>query len=233
MQQSEFDKFAEEYQATLAKSITVSGEEPSFFHQYKVVTAFNIAKRANLHVERILDFGSGVGNSLPFFREHFPQSKLTCADVSTRSLEVSAARFPDVSDYLQISGPRLPAVDGRFDLVFSACVFHHIARIEHESWLTELQRVCRPSGMLIVFEHNPWNPLTLKVVHDCPFDRDANLISAPQFRRTLVRSGWHDAKITYTLFFPRSLAFLRNVERFLGFFPLGAQYAAIATAPPK
>jgi hypothetical protein len=33
MQQSEFDKFAEEYHALLARSVALSGEKPSFFHE--------------------------------------------------------------------------------------------------------------------------------------------------------------------------------------------------------
>lgn len=233
MKQSEFDKFAEEYELTLAKTISFSGEPPSFFYQYKVAAAAEIARTRGVLIAQILDFGSGVGNSLPFLSKYFPHSRVICADVSRRSLEVSAARFPGAAEYLEIQGKHLPFPDAHFDLVFSACVFHHIPRAEHGGWLGELRRVSRPSGLLTVFEHNPWNPLTLKVVHDCPFDRDVNLISAPQFRRSLVRSGWHDAKIMYTLFFPRPLAFLRNAERFLRSVPLGAQYAAVATAPRK
>jgi len=231
MDRSEFDEFAQDYGATLAKTISFSGEAPSFFWQYKVAAAAEIAKSNRIRVDRILDFGSGVGNSLPFFSRYFPNSRVTCADVSGGSLEVSAARFPGVADHLEIQGKRLSLPDSCVDLVFSACVFHHIRRAEREDWSTELRRVCRPDGMLIVFEHNPWNPLTLKAVHDCPFDRDVNLISARQFRRSLVNTGWCDAKVIYALFFPRPLAFLRGVERFLRSVPLGAQYAAIATAP--
>jgi SAM-dependent methyltransferase len=148
-------------------------------------------------------------------------------------LEISAARFPGAAEYLQIRGKHLPFADACFDLVFSACVFHHIPRREHGGWLGELQRVSRQSGLLTVFEHNPWNPLTLKVVRDCPFDGDVNLISAHEFRRSLVDSGWHAAKTMYTLFFPRQLGFLRGTETFLRCVPLGAQYVAMAMAPPK
>jgi ubiquinone/menaquinone biosynthesis C-methylase UbiE len=232
MKQSEFDKFAQDYDLTLAQSISFSGECPSFFHEYKVAAAAEIARSRQVLVGQILDFGSGVGNSLPFLCKYFPHSRIFCADVSRQSLEASAARFPGAAEYLEIQGKHLFS-DGCFDLVFSACVFHHIPHAEHGDWLGELRRVCRPGGLITVFEHNPWNPLTLKVVRDCPFDRDVNLISAPQFRRCLLRSGWHNAKIMYTLFFPRPLAFLRNAERFLRSVPLGAQYAAIASASSK
>ena len=233
MKQSEFDKFAEQYEFTLAKSISFSGEPPSFFHQYKVATAAEIARNRGVRVARILDFGCGVGNCLPFLRKYFPDSRIICADVSRRSLEVSASRFPGAAEYLEIQGRRLLLPDSCFDLVFSACVFHHIRRADHGHWLGELRRVSCLGALLAVFEHNPWNPLTLKVVHDCPFDRDVNLISGPQFRHSLIHSGWQDTEIIYTLFFPRALAFLRHAERFLRSVPLGAQYAAIANVPPR
>lgn len=233
MKESEFDKFAEEYDLTLAKSTSFSGVPPSFFNEYKVATAARIARSRRTHIERILDFGSGVGSSLPFFLKYFPRPQLVCADVSRRCLEVSAKRFPGAAEYVEIQGRHIPVTDNSFDLVFSACVFHHIPIEERVAWIGELRRACRPGGLLIIFEHNPWNPFTMKVVHDCPFDSDVSLITGPQFHRLVLRGGWRDASIVYTLFFPHWLAGLRGAEKLLWFVPLGAQYAAVATAPHK
>jgi ubiquinone/menaquinone biosynthesis C-methylase UbiE len=233
MQESEFDKFAEEYHNTLAKSIRLSGEDPSYFYQYKVELTARITRARQIRVERILDFGSGVGNCVPFFLERFPEARLSCADVSRRSLEVSEKRFSGRIEHSEIKGKELPFADGQFDLVFSACVFHHIDHAEHAVWLTELCRVCRPGGLCIVFEHNPWNPLTLRIVRDCPFDEDAHLITAPVLRRSLLNSGWRQPEIFYTIFFPRQLAFMREAEKLLRSIPFGAQYAVTAVAPSR
>jgi SAM-dependent methyltransferase len=231
MQQSEFDKFADEYHQLLSKSISFSGEDPSFFYEYKVRAAAKIAQQQNLKVERILDFGSGVGNSVPFFLKYFPNVQLICADVSRRSLNVSATRFPNVAEHVEILGSTIPIDHRDVDLVFSACVFHHIPEVEHAGWLEELQRVSRPGALLTIFEHNPLNPITLKIVRDCPFDENAALIPANEFRRRLEQTGWKDAQIKFLIFFPHFLAPLRSVERFLERLPLGAQYAAIARSP--
>ena len=228
MQQSEFDKFADEYHQMLSKSIRFSGEDPSFFYEYKVQTAAEIARQQNVNVGRILDFGAGVGNSVPFFSRHFPEAQLICADVSRRSLDVSAERFPNSAKHVEIAGDTIPVDNREVDLVFSACVFHHIPHAEHAKWLEELRRVCRPGALLTIFEHNPWNPLTLRVVRDCPFDENAELIPSSQFRRRLAQSGWSDPRIKFLLFFPRFLASLRPAERLLERVPLGAQYVASA-----
>ena len=36
-----------------------------------------------------LDFGAGIGNSVPYVRKHLAGAELTCLDLSQRSLEVN------------------------------------------------------------------------------------------------------------------------------------------------
>jgi SAM-dependent methyltransferase len=228
MQESEFDRFADEYRQTHAKNIRLSGEEPEFFAEYKVRNTRRAVDRSSLRVERILDFGGGVGNSIPFFRKWFPDAVLSCADVSAKSLEIARARFPEAAELLRIAGASLPVADASYDLAFSACVFHHIAPAEHLVWLKELKRVVRPGGMLALFEHNPWNPLTVRAVRDCPFDVNAKLLSMPELKRKALAAGWSNVGHEFCVFFPRSLAALRPVERLLTRVSLGAQYALFA-----
>ena len=223
MNRSEFDNFATEYHRTLAGCIRVSGETPEFFHRYKVAYVKQLCSEIGLAVHKILDFGSGVGNSVPFFLEAFPNCELTCADVSAKSLEISAARHSDLVQHLEITEESLQ-LDHQFDLIFSACVFHHIPSSEHVHWLGQLRQALCPGGLLAIFEHNPWNPLTRKVVRECPFDVNAELIAAPDFGRRLLTAGWPDFKVHYTVFFPNLLAPLRRLDRYLGAVPVGAQY---------
>ncbi len=231
MRRAEFDQFADAYHAALKKNVALSGEEPAFFAEYKIADASRIASDLSLDVHDILDFGSGIGNSVPWFRKYFSEAQLTCADVSARSMELSRQRFPGAERYAEIRGDALPFPDGAFDLCFTACVFHHIDRDEHRRWLEEMLRVTRPGGMFVIFEHNPWNPLTVRAVNTCPFDANARLISAPAMRRALGEAGWEIRLAWYRLFFPRSLAGLRPLERFLTGVGLGAQYCIAAQRP--
>jgi len=81
----------------------------------------------------------------------------------------------------------------------------------------------------MLFEHNPWNPLTQHAVRNCPFDENAVLIAAPEMRRRLIKCGFGTIKTDYRTFFPAPLAALRPLERFLGWLPIGAQYSLFAS----
>jgi SAM-dependent methyltransferase len=132
---------------------------------------------------------------------------------------------------LLIADSRIPADDGAFDLAFTACVFHHIPADQHVQWLSEIRRVTRPGGRLVLFEHNPLNPLTRDAVRKCPFDVNAVLISANEMRRRFLKAGWRAPKINYHIFFPRSLAKLRPLENHLRWCAFGGQYSCQAIAP--
>lgn len=229
---AEFDKIADEYEYLHSRSVALSGESTQFFAQYKILDAAHEAQRSGLQVATLLDFGSGIGNSLPHLKKCFPGAALTCADVSARSLEISRSRFAHINaEYCTISGRRLPFNDESFDLVFSACVFHHIPHEEHAAWLAELERVTRRGGLLVIFEHNPLNPLTQAAVRNCPFDEHAELLTARTMLERIRHAGWPQTSVTYRLFFPRFLAFARPLERFLRKLPFGAQYFVAARKP--
>jgi SAM-dependent methyltransferase len=225
---AEFDRFADEYDQMLRQSVSVTGESPEFFHEYKIRVLSLLVQKQRVAAETILDFGSGVGNSTPYLRKYFPQARLSGADVSERSLEVAGERFPGDFAGLRIEDNRVPAPDGAFDIAFSACVFHHIPHDEHVRWLRELRRVTRVGGMLTIFEHNPLNPLTVRAVSTCPFDGDAHLLRAGELMERCEASGWGNPMAQYHLFFPHLLSGLRVFEPYLSSVPFGGQYLVSA-----
>jgi SAM-dependent methyltransferase len=228
---TEFDKFADEYYERHAQNIAISGERPEYFAEYKVVDAERVCRSQRLSVMRVLDFGPGIGNSVPWFRRYFRGAELTCADISERSLEISQHRFPGQEKYVVVKENRFPLADRTFDLAFTSCVFHHISGNEHRRWLEELLRVTRPGGLLVVFEHNPWNPLTTRAVRTCPFDVNAELVSARALRSSIRAAGWIVRETAYRIFFPRGLSALRPLERYLQKVPVGAQYRIVSQRP--
>ncbi len=228
MEAAEFDRFADEYHEMHRANIAITGEAPEFFARYKVRVLGEIARELGIQARTILDFGSGIGNSIPFFKEYLQNADLVCADVSQRSLEVAEMRFPGLATSLLLEGDRIPAETNRFDVAFSACVFHHIPHQEHVAWLSELRRVTRPGGMLAVFEHNPLNPLTVRAVNTCPFDENAHLLRARELVDRYRAAGWAKPRIRYHVFFPRALAGLRPLESRLGWLAAGAQYSVTA-----
>jgi ubiquinone/menaquinone biosynthesis C-methylase UbiE len=220
----EFDRFAAEYEEAHAASIKLSGEQPVYFHRYKIADLATEVAAANIKPERILDFGGGVGNSLPFMRSAFPQAEIVCLDPSRRSLEIAERRFPGLASFQDFDGENIPFGDGVFDVAFTACVFHHIPEAMHQRLLGEIERVLRKPGMFLLYEHNPLNPLTRNAVKNCVFDENAVLIRASEMRQRILSSGFVRAGVRYRVFFPRMLSALRPMERALKSIPLGAQY---------
>ncbi len=226
MKSSEFDKFADEYRSLHEADLTASGEAPEYFAEYKMKDLRRLIGETAPAAEggRFLDFGGGVGTAVPFFRKHLPRARLTCVDVSLKSLGVGTTRFGEHTRFVAFDGVQLPFADAIFDGAFAACVFHHIPPDAHAALFSELRRVLKSGGLLMIYEHNPLNPLTVRAVNACPFDENAILIRASVLRAGVERSGFREARTRYRVFFPRSLQWLRVMENRLWWLPMGAQY---------
>lgn len=227
---AEFDSLAEEYYEQHKANIKITGEEPEYFAEYKIADLASLVRDRQAAATDILDFGCGIGNSVPFFRRYFATSKLYCSDVSARSIEIAKMRFGHLEEYLIVDND-IPLPQNSVDIVFSACVFHHIPHSDHHRWLTELRRVTRPGGALVIYEHNPRNPLTRRAVRTCALDVNARLIKAGRMCANLVEAGWEAPEVDYKLFFPAALKLLRPLEGRLAWIPIGAQYRVSARRP--
>lgn len=229
MAEPEFDRFAAQYHAQHAANIAISGERPDFFAEYKIIDIADfVAARAPGAVLRVLDFGAGIGNAVPYFHQHLPGAQVTCLDVSRKSLEVGRARFGDLARFVHFDGDIMPFPDQSFDIVLCACVLHHIDPARHAALLARLRRLLSERGLLFVFEHNPMNPLTVHAVNTCPFDANARLVSARSLAATLAGAGFSNVTTRYRIFFPGWLRKLRWLEKYLRWCPAGAQYFVVA-----
>jgi hypothetical protein len=88
----------------------------------------------------------------------------------------------------------------------AACVFHLIPAEQHEGLFAEIRHVFALGGSLFIFEHNPWNPLTVRAVNTCPFDENAILISSPTLRRRVIAGGFSPDRVnvSFRIFFPHA-----------------------------
>ncbi len=224
MDVAEFDRFAEEYLATHSQHIRL-GEAPDYYARYKIdELGRRWAASKYPEPESILDFGAGIGNSWPFLAKRFPRATISGLDVSEKSLAVAERRFPGLARAIIYEGGTIPLPDQSFDLIFSACVFHHIDQNEHIALFSDLKRLLKHGGWIVIFEHNPLNPLTRHIVESCPFDENAVLIPAVELKRRQMAAGLKNIYIRYTGFFPGQFAFLRPLERYMASIPMGAQY---------
>jgi ubiquinone/menaquinone biosynthesis C-methylase UbiE len=224
-----FDQYAETYERTVDAAIGASGESVEFFARLKAEIAWSLLGDAR--PRRILDFGCGAGLSTRALRQVAgPEVELTGVDPSAASIDVARTRASTGTTFVLGAVDRLPFEDATFDAAFTACVFHHIPADKHLQWARELRRVLRPGGLFLNFEHNPYNPLTRKVVRDCPFDEGVTLLRPGYARRMVERAGFSAGAPQFYFFFPAFLSGLRPVERYLRRVPIGAQYYVVARA---
>jgi SAM-dependent methyltransferase len=227
--QSEFDRYAENYDAALEKGISVSGEHKEYFARGRVAWLGRRADQWGLKPARLLDFGCGTGTSTPFLLERFPDASLVGVDISDRSLAVARKEHGSARARFALMKEVQPA--GDIDLAFCNGVFHHIPVAERAACVDFVFRALRPGGVFAMGENNPWNPGTQLVMARIPFDRDAVKVPPPEARRLLRAGGFEVVGTDFLFFFPSILGFLRGLEPRLVGVPLGAQYLAMGRKP--
>lgn len=220
-----FDDCARVYDTTVQSAIGASGETVQFFAELKV--SLMAQALDGVQPATILDFGCGIGNTTRAIGAKFPDSRIVGFDVSSQSVAVArqvssgqSGRF----EYVSPSGNRLPLDDASMAAAFASCVFHHIEPAERHHWARELRRVLQPGAPLFLFEHNPYNPLTVRVVRRVPFDEGVILLKPRDALGLLRRAGFATSRPWYYFFFPAFLRMLRRIEPALRRIPLGAQY---------
>jgi SAM-dependent methyltransferase len=219
-----FDGHAPVYNQLLDAAIGASGENGHFFADLKAsLLAREIGPSASVS---ILDFGCGIGNSTRALERHFAKASVLGCDPSTESIRHARelASRGGRATYVHLTDPDLPWPTATFDVVFTSNVLHHIDRPTHAVVSAEFRRVVKPGGSVFVFEHNPYNPLTRRVVAACPFDRDAVLLPPRYLKGVLQHAGLRPEAPQFYFFFPNALARLRLLERYLRRVPFGAQY---------
>jgi SAM-dependent methyltransferase len=181
----------------------------------------------------ILDYGCGIATFLRLLRAHGVPGPLTGTDVSTGMLREAGQRWPASSPapLFQVqngAATGLPAAE--FDLIVISAVLHHVPVAQRIEVYAELHRLLRPGGRLVVFEHNPWNPVTRYVVAHTPIDSDAILLPPPEVTAALRAGSWRDIRTSHLMFLPPRLGSLATgVERLCGWLPMGGQYAVTAS----
>lgn len=231
----DFDAFSARYDHLLDQAVAFSGGDSGYFSQYKVDCV--VQREHGQPIRAMLDLGCGVGNATALFAQAWPDARFEGIDVSEQSIVValhrsSTSEIPR-ANFQVYDGERLPFASDTLDLVFIAVVLHHVPVATRTRLLTEVRRVLRPGGRLYIFEHNPYNPITRKVVRECPFDENAILLR-PGECRELVRSlHFEQVRVHFRLFIPPKpwLRALLPLERWLEWLPLGGQYYVRAVKP--
>lgn len=229
-----FDRTADQYAQAVNDAIGASGENVEFFADYRARLAARLVRVAT--PRNILDFGCGVGMSTRSLAAAFPDSQLVGFDHSTRSIDLARDHSQGDSRITYLSAADvadLPSVDSGFDLVFASAVFHHIEPEDRQQCADRIALALRPGGEFLIFEHNPMNPLTRRVVRTCPFDEGVTLLYPRHVKRLLRGAGLECTRAYYYIFFPRLLRWFRRFEPQLSWLPLGGQFLVRGRNPDR
>jgi len=228
MNEVELGIFSTSLRGHSLKNFRKSKKAPTCFSNYKIDELRRIADKAKMKCPRILSFGSGIGVSLSGFRRSFKESKVTYVGLSDESIAFAKQESPGGEDYLLVKRCTISMPDASFDLAFANCVFNQIPKEDHHNWFKELHRVVKPGGKLVVFEHNPRNPFSVRMVDTPPSGANVGLIGTPELKQTVLAAGWDGVKIDYHVYFPAMFAKLRPLGRGLRWCGFSRQYIAVA-----
>jgi len=222
-----FDAYKDNYSDVVDAAVSFTGMSTDFFTRVKADYLLDISHNHfgstdDLHA---LDVGCGVGN---FHALLSPRLKsLSGVDVSPATIETASSRNKTV-EYKVYDGGTLPYNDSAFDLAFTSCVMHHVPPAQWNKFAEEMHRVVRPQGLVVVFEHNPRNLLTMRAVNSCPFDDDAVLLRREETERIYKAAGFAAVESRFILSVPAFNSFFRSIDRMMGRLPFGAQYYVAA-----
>jgi SAM-dependent methyltransferase len=209
-----FDRYAQSYARAHAASVRASGEGSEYFAQHKLDCLLRMGLTGE---QRVLDYGCGTGSLMRLLAGRF--RSVSGYDPSALSLQEARNVAPTASYHNEES--TIP--EGAFDVVVLSGVLHHVPRAERARLLQVVAAKVCIGGRVVIFEHNPFNPLTVRAVRACPFDDDAVLLRPAEVRGLLQQARFGGVRQDYVLFFPRLLRGLRPLEPLLRRCPLGAQ----------
>lgn len=101
----------------------------------------------------VLELGCGMGlHSSVLFEK---RANVTLLDISSKSLEICRIRFGEKAKYLCSDMTQIDLKDSSFDLIVANGVLSYAS---HRSAVTEMHRLLRPGGTIIIMDslnHNP------------------------------------------------------------------------------
>lgn len=233
---AEFDAFATDYSGGMDNSVkALLGSSGDSFLDVKLNWlrrhVFPAGTRADL---RLLDYGCGRGDMLRLMARRGLKLQMLGSDVSDGMLREGAKLWaPELGalpHFMQQAESNVPLADAAVDVVLISSVLHHIPVADRPGVYREIWRLLKPGGRVVVFEHNPLNPVTKYVVTHTPIDENAILLRCGEVEAGLRDAGFAKVTPSYLMFAPPRLGSIgQHIDAMLSWLPIGAQYAVLAS----
>lgn len=123
-----------------------------------------VAQASGAGARRVLELGTGTGETAAALLERHPEAELVGLDESSAMLGEARLRLPGDRVQLRVARLEEPLPDGPFDLVASALCVHHLGPDEKRSLFERLREALGPGGRFVLADVivpvNPDNQVT-------------------------------------------------------------------------
>ncbi len=170
----------------------------------------------------ILDFGCGDGLLTYFMHNSFYKAQIFGIDSNENLIENARKEFTSIVFNLVLD-TTLPFADATFDLIYAVDVFHHIQPKDHAPYVSELLRVLKSDGRIILFEVNPYNPFAYIRFKKNPLEEESTLL-LPSYASQLFKKNNCIVTLNYyflSRFFPSWL------QEYIHYVPCGSVYSVL------
>lgn len=222
----DFNDNTKNYREIIDRNIKITGADSMYFADFKVKYSADLLKNSPKNKLNILDYGSGDGLTEKFFLKYFPYAQITGLDISENFVKKAKSLNLAGTNFVHFDGKTVPFSDNYFDLVYTACVLHHISEKNHQQTYKDFFRILKKGGHLHIYEHNPLNPFTSYQVSKSELDTGVKLLYSTKLLKNLLSVGFSKVRVMYIMFFPRHSVFkpFHSIEKYLKNIPFGGQY---------
>lgn len=150
---------------------------------------------------RILDFGCGLGDAIPVYRQHFPNASLLGMDISETAVEKCRAKYGDLASFFCGDHTETPPAD----IIIASNVFEHLSNDLEIA--TSLIERCKTLYVIV-----PFNEAPLHSEHVRKYKKNSFSELGAVRHKVFLCEGW--SQFGYNLFVD---IYLKNVARpFIG-----------------
>lgn len=135
--------------------------------------------------DQVLDFGCGCGRTLRWLRKLYPSVRFSGSDIDAEAIDWCQRHYPDARFRVNATLPPLDFADNQFDFIYALSVFTHLREDEQFAWLSELRRVLKPNGILLL-SFLGYRPDKI----DHSIDRDAMPVTLRLLTAGLAMNPW-------------------------------------------